>query len=513
MEPEAMMEPATLKERIKLDSNYKWLVLATAAIGTFMGTMDASIVNISLPVLSEVFDTTPDSVLWVTLVYLLVGTGLMLTVGRLGDTLGRKRVYSMGFLLFSLGLALCSIAQNLPQLVLYRVVQAIGASIVIATGAAIVTAAFPEQERGKSLGLLGATVGAGLATGPLLGGFLLDTLGWRSIFFVRVPVGLIGSAMALKILRPDGFHGPKPRFDIWGALALFGTLSSFLTAINRGQIWGWSSAPIVGLLLAAAVFFALFFYTEARITYPVVDLSLFRTRIFAAATSATLLNFFAWITLVFLTPFYLMLVLNYSSFISGLFMTTVPILMFVLAPLSGWLSDRLGSRILSTTGLGIISLGLLRLQGLDTSSTGMDVILHLGVVGIGMGLFEAPNNSSIMGATPKERLGTASAMVATARQVGMATGLAIAGAVFTARLGDSPLLGESLGQPAAIVRGFHDALQIGFFFAFAAGIISFARGRSTSPLSRSKRAILSKNIDPEHTPPALKPRQVDNHRS
>jgi len=203
--------------------SYKWLVLLTLSIGTFMVTLDSSIVNISLPRLTEVFNTEPSIVLWVTVAYLLVSVGLMLSIGKLGDLFGRKRVYISGLTLFTIGLVLCAISQSVVQLILARVVQAIGSAMVIALGNAIITTVFPAQERGKALGLLGAIVSTGLLSGPVIGGVLLDALDWRAIFYVRIPVGIIGLVMSWIFLREQERKNTDTRFDWGGAITLFGS--------------------------------------------------------------------------------------------------------------------------------------------------------------------------------------------------------------------------------------------------------------------------------------------------
>ena len=208
--------------------------------------MDASIVNISLPALVDVFDTGLSTVIWVLLAYMLTIAGLMLPLGKAGDTLGRKRVYTLGFALFTLGLALCALSQNITQLIIFRVIQGVGAAMIVAIGTAIVTATFPPQERGKAIGIMGTAVGLGLLSGPALGGWFIDTFGWRSIFYLRLPVSILGMAMAWVILREDNSSKSSKGFDFWGATTLFIGLASLLFALNQGQPRGWSSPLVLG---------------------------------------------------------------------------------------------------------------------------------------------------------------------------------------------------------------------------------------------------------------------------
>ncbi len=457
---------ANMAQQAQKGIAYKWLALLVVAIGTYMSTLDSSIVNISFPVLSKLFNTDPSTVLWVSLIYMLTLTGLMLTFGRIGDSFGRKRVYTLGFIIFSLGLALCSVSQNIIQLILFRIVQAIGSSMTVASGTAIIAAAFPDRERGKALGIQGAVVGAGLMSGPALGGFLLDLFDWRSIFYLRLPVGVVGSVTAALVLKEQRVEGHRATFDYLGALALLGGLVTLLLGVNRGQALGWSSAPILALFGISAALLSFFLSLERRVDSPVVDLALFRNRLFTGSAVSLVLSFVASTAVTFLMPFYLMQGVGYSPAYAGLLLTTVPLTRLVFAPLSGWLSDRIGYRLLCSAGLSLISLALVLLGRLTVDSTAKDVVVGLATMGLGSGLFEAPNNSSIMGAAPKERLGTASAMISTARSVGMSTGLALAGAIFASRqlyhaaqLSSSSLTPEAT-QSRALVGGFHDALMV-----------------------------------------------------
>lgn len=445
---------------------YKWLALLVVAIGTYMSTLDSSIVNISFPILSNLFKTDPSTVLWVSLIYMLTLTGLMLTFGRIGDAFGRKRVYTLGFLIFSLGLALCSVSQNIIQLILFRMIQAIGSAMTVASGTAIIAAAFPDRERGKALGIQGAVVGAGLMSGPALGGFLLDLFDWRSIFYLRLPVGIIGSVMAGLVLKEQRVEGHRGTFDYLGALTLFGGLVTLLLGVNRGQALGWSSAPILTLFGVSTVFLGSFIAMERKVGTPVVDLTLFRNRLFTGSAVSLVLSFVASTAVTFLMPFYLMQGVGYSPAYAGLLLTTVPLTRLIFAPLSGWLSDRIGYRFLCSAGLTLICLALILLGRLTIDSSVKEVIVGFAIMGLGSGLFEAPNNSSIMGAAPQERLGTASAMISTARSVGMSTGLALAGAIFASRqlyhaaqLAPASLAPELL-QSKALVGGFNDALLV-----------------------------------------------------
>lgn len=462
---------------------YKWLALLTVSIGTFMGTLDASIVNISFPRLTQVFETEPSIVLWVSVAYLLVSVSLMLTFGRIGDVVGRKRTYILGLAVFTAGLTLCSLAQSILQLIIFRVIQAIGYAMTVAISTAIVTATFPTQERGKALGMLGGVVSAGLLSGPVLGGLLLDTLDWKAIFYTRVPVGIIGIIMAWTLLKEQRFPVTDFKFDLAGAATLFASLSCLLLFFNLGGRLGFASAPALALAVSTAVLFPLFVIFEKRAPQPIVDLNLFRNRTFAFSTISLVIMFVAISSNTFLMPFYLINGLGHSASKAGLLFATISVTALLVGPLSGWVSDKIGSRILCTIGMALACAALFLLSQLGAESSEVDVLIRLVIQGLGSGMFSSPNNSTIMGSVPKEKLSTGSAMIGTVRQIGMSCGIAIAGAVFAGRqdFHASQLAGGNL-QPAvlhklSLIGGFKDTLVVAAIFCSIGIFTSLARER------------------------------------
>jgi len=465
--------------------SYKWLALLTVSIGTFMATLDASIVNISLPRLSEVFDTEPSVVLWVTVAYLLVSVGLVLTVGKIGDLFGRKRVYIIGLTVFTVGLALCWISQSIVQLILSRILQAVGASMTAALSNAIVTDVFPDQERGKALGILGAVVSTGLLSGPVLGGFLLDALDWPSIFYVRVPVGIIGVVMALLLLKEQKGTSTALRFDWAGAVTLFGGFSCLLLFFNLGGKLGFTSIPVLALCAGTVVLLTLFVLIERKASQPILNLELLRNRVFASGIISMGIMFLAISANTFLMPFYLIKGVGHSAAQAGLLFAVISSTTLVIGPVSGWLSDKIGSRILCTAGMTFVSLALFLLSRLGPEATTPEILLRFVILGFGLGMFSAPNNSSIMGSVPRESLSTGSAMIATMRQVGMSIGIAIAGAIFTARqlVYSARLAGDlapDMVETLSLINAFQDSLLIATIICSIAIIASWARsGRLT----------------------------------
>jgi EmrB/QacA subfamily drug resistance transporter len=431
---------------------YKWLALFTVSISAFLSSLDISIVNISFPILTKTFAVEPSVVLWVTVVYLLVSVSLMLTAGKLGDLLGQKKIYVVGFGLFTIGLALCSLSQSITHLILSRMVQGAGAAMMISLGTAIVVTAFPTTERGKALGILGAVFSGGSLTGPALGGFLLDSFDWSAIFYARVPIGIIGTVMAWTLLKEQCKRVKRFQFDWWGAVALCIALSCLLLFFNLSGKLGYLAPLVLALAGVTALFMVLFIIHERRASEPTVDLNLFKNPLFASGNISLGFMFFAFGSYTFLMPFYLIDGLGRSALQTGLIIAVVAFTSLVIAPLSGWLSDKIGSRLLCTVGITCICLALFLFSRLSVESKNTEVALDLVLFGLGSGLFQSPNNSSIIAASPKNRLGTASAMIVMTRQVSISLGIAVSGTVFA---------GYQLSFASELVRNHIDPSVIG----------------------------------------------------
>jgi len=459
------------------DNRYKYVALGTVSIATFVATMDASIVNISFPRLTEVFDVQPSTILWVSLAFMLVTTGLMLPLGRMGDVYGRKRVFVAGSLVITIGLLLCASAQNVWELVLFRAVQGVGAAMTLATGNAIITAIFPSSERGKAMGMVGAFVSAGFITGPTVGGIMVDSLGWQSIFWTRAPVAALGTLAALVLLREQRREAAVG-FDLRGAALVFAMLATLLVGVNRGEDVGWSSPLILMLFASSAVLAVAFVALERKALDPVLDLTVFRDRLFSAANLSLIIMFIGLASYSFLFPFYLVQGTGRSTSHAGYIMVIVSVTTLLVGPVSGWLSDRIGYRLLTSLGLGIISLAMYWIAQLGVDAPLSALFPRLVLMGVGSGLFASPNSSSIMGSVPRDKLGTASAMIATNRNVGQSIGLAVAGAVFSARqeVHMAALGGAPGAARLALVDAFSDAVVVAAVVCALAILASVVRG-------------------------------------
>lgn len=454
---------------------YKWQVLIAIAFGTYVATMDFSIVNIALPTLSREFDASPDTVIWATLAFSLSATSLTLTAGRVGDLFGRRRVYLTGWLIFTAGMAGVGLAQSIGQLIVLRAVQATGMSMVVANGSALVVEAFPSTERGRALGGTNAAVGAGLMSGPILGGLILTLLDWRAIFYLRVPLGLAAFLMVLLIVRERAGQTGARRLDIPGAVALFCALGGTILAMNRGVAWGWTSPVILGLFALGLLSFIAFIRIERRSPSPIVSLGLFRIRSFSLSALTLTLNFVGQAAVTFLMPFYLIQVLGYSTARAGFVIVTIPVLMLAFAPFSGYVSDRFGFRYQQALGSLLVTLGLLSLSTLSSDEPMTAIMARLALIGLGSAIFQSPNSSAIMGSVPPHQLGTASASVATARNIGNATGLALMGtilvAVASSQLGVSGVSTDQI-PPETLLDGIRTGFLVGGTISVLAVIVA-----------------------------------------
>ncbi|NUO65357.1 MAG: MFS transporter [Gemmatimonadaceae bacterium] len=427
-----------------LPSPARWWVLVTIGIGTFMSALDGSVVNTLLPVLSRELHTGIAAIEWVTTIYLLVISALLLSVGRAGDMFGHRHLYLAGFVIFVIGSALCGLSRSAHTLIALRALQATGAAMLYATAPAILTRTFPATQRGRALGAQGTFTYLGLTAGPSLGGWLAGAFGWRSVFYINVPVGIVAILLALRSIAPDHVRQQSERFDFGGAAAFTAGLVALLLALDQGHAWGWGSPRIVGLLVAAAGVLALFVRIEQRRESPMLDLTLFRRRVFSAATVSALLNYMCVYAVLFVLPFLLIQGRGLSVQRAGLVLTAQPIVMAVVAPVSGTLSDRIGSRGLATAGMLLLAAGLAWLALLARDGSLTSIAAALAVVGLGVGTFVSPNNSALMGAAPGYRQGIASGVLATARNVGMALGVGFAGAVFTTVVAHASLPADGL---------------------------------------------------------------------
>jgi len=452
-------------------SSYRWYVLMTVFVGTFMAPLDSSIVNIALPTISRHFSVGITTVEWVVMAYLLTASSLLLSAGRLGDILGHKRIYILGFITFTVASVFCGLSATINQLIFFRIIQAVGATCMMATGPAILTDAFPAFERGKALGMIGISVAIGLTIGPFLGGILVTNFDWRWIFFVNIPVGIIVSVLAAFVLRA-GRKDTAKRFDFLGSITAFASLFAVLLALSKGSEWGWQSVTTLGLFASSLILAALFILVERKVKDPMLDLSLFKIRLFSAANLSALINYAALFMVLILIPFYLIDVFNETPQRAGVVLTAVPLLTGIISPISGMLSDRIGSRFLSSFGLAVTSFALFGLSQTSLDMGLLPIAMLLGLVGLGSGLFQSPNTNAIMGVVPKNRLGVASGLQAMMRNIGMVLGVAMGGAIVAT-------FAPGGHNDPHLTSAIHLAFRAGAFVAALGVATSLVRGASS----------------------------------
>ncbi|HEX9053176.1 MAG TPA: MFS transporter [Anaeromyxobacter sp.] len=411
--------------------SWRWFVLSTVLLGATMSALDVSIVNVAMPTLTTTFGVSMSVIEWVAMAYMLTLTIFLPLFGRLADIYGRSRLYNLGFIVFGVGSVFCGAATTASMMIAARVVQAVGAGLLQANSVALITHAFPASERGKAIGIQGAVQAVSMALGPFVGGILIQAVGWRAIFFVNVPIGVVGTLAALLVLPENQSTGRKERVDWLGAALLAGGLAPLVLALNEGVKAGWGSTRILSYLVTAGVLLTALVVAEIRTDHPLVDLRLFRNPTFLIGNLTGMFSYFVLFAVMFLMPFYLQKVLGFGTQLTGFLLTPVPLAMAVVAPFAGHASDRIGHRIMTTSGVLVSAIACSSLLFLDASAHLPRLVSGLVLLGIGMGLFTPPNNSAIMGAAPSDKLGVAGGVLNMMRSLGLIFGVDVSGAIFT----------------------------------------------------------------------------------
>jgi EmrB/QacA subfamily drug resistance transporter len=413
----------------------KWLTLIVVCVAVFMLLLDITIVNVALPSIGRSLHANFTDIQWVVDAYSLTLAAFLLAAGSLGDLLGRRSVFVAGLAIFSLASLGCGLSDSSLVLNLMRGVQGIGGAIMFAQSLALIAEAFHGRERGTAFGIWGATVGASVAVGPLLGGVITESFGWEWVFFVNVPVGVIAIVLALMYIT-EGRDPNAPGIDWAGLVTFSGGLFLLVFALIRGNAEGWGSTLIVSMLVAAALLLVAFFVVESRVANPMLDLTLFRVPTFAGASiaafglSSSMFALFLYLTL------YIQNGLHYSPLEAGLRFLPITLVSFVVAPIAGRLSNTIPIRVLLGGGLVLVSIGLLLMHGLTVSSDWTALLAGFVVAGVGIGLINPPLASAAVGVVPPQKSGMASGINSCFRQVGIATGIAGLGAVYQSSVQD-----------------------------------------------------------------------------
>ena len=429
----------SLQNNEPISQRHRWWSLAVVSLGTFMVTTDMGLLSIALPVI--ITDLNADLALagWIALIYALVTASLYLPCGRLSDMIGRAKVYRVGFFLYAVTSLVAGFAQDAVQVILFRGLQAIGSALIMTNSFAMVTAVFPPEERGRAMGIAGGTVSAlGYTLGPVIGGVLTYTLGWRSNFFLTACLAFLGFTAACYLLG-DEAHGPdrqgaKESFDFAGAVTFAVGISALLLGVTAGEKAGWTSVLTLselGLGLATLIFFVKW---ETGTRFPLLDLRLFRIRAFSYGNIARLISFMVISLNNLVMPFFLQLAMGLDPLRAGLLVAPTPLGLALLAPIAGWLSDRVSVRLLTASGLTVKAVACVLLAYASLDATYFDLVMRLGLLGLGLGIFQTPNNNSLMSSIPRERLGVGSSFLSVVRSLGHSAGAALATAIISARL-------------------------------------------------------------------------------
>ena len=448
----------------------RWIILIIVITSTFMSTLDGSIVNVALPKMAIALGVTTSTIQLVVTSYLIIIAGTVLIFGRLGDILGKTKMFKFGLGLFTLGSLLCGITGSFPVLIIARVIQAIGAAGTMANSQGIITEVFPTNERGKALGLTGTAVALGSLVGPGLGGLIVGGSRWEFIFLINVPIGLLSLFFSLKLL-PIGHTSARGRLDGIGAiLFMFFVIPLFVT-LSQGLSRGFTDPYILFGFAVSAISFITFILVERKREDPLLQLKIFENKLFSLSIFCGYITFVAIFCSNIIQPFYLQNVMAFSPQQTGLILMIYPLILTVVAPISGSLSDKIGSEILTFIGLVLVSLGLLFMSSLSEHSTVLSLVLFSATMSVGMGLFQSPNNSLIMSTVARDKLGIAGSINALIRNLGMVSGIALATTLLYSRM--SSKIGSRVTD---FVVGRNDAFIYGMKTVYITAAIICAVG-------------------------------------
>lgn len=460
----------------------KWKVFFLVGTSIFMSTLDSSIVNVALPFIMKNLHTDMVTIQWVVMIYLMTVSSMLLTFGRLSDIQGRKRVYIAGFATFTLGSFFCGIAPGATVLIISRAIQGLGASMLMACSPALVVDAFPQEERGRALGMLGATVAAGLTTGPVLGGMILEYFSWRFIFYINIPIGLAAIIGGLAVLGSPSFSkGSREPLDRAGSILLVIAISSLVVWMGRLPQWGlvsWKGAGLAGVCLLST---AALVVSESRSRYPLFDMPLLRIRLFVFPLVSAAILFAGLFVIIFMMPFYLTYPCGFSASKTGMVMIVPFLFLLFVSPAAGMLYDRLASRRLCMAGMTAMAASHFFLLFLDPSMNLFSILWRIGLAGLGTALFVSPNNTAILSAVPLSRRGIASGAVATSRNLGMVIGVALAGLVFSTSFSSfakgAGLENYSVEMQSFFMASFRRTMMVGMALSVTGIVMAFLRGK------------------------------------
>jgi EmrB/QacA subfamily drug resistance transporter len=458
-----------MRARIFAEENKKWWTLAAVSFGLFMIMLDNTVVNVALPSIEKDLKISISELEWIVTAYALVFAALLITGGKLADMFGRRKIFTIGLAIFSLSSLACGLAPSAGFLIGSRAAQGIGAALMSPATLSIITATFPPRQRGQAIGIWAGVSALALAIGPLVGGLIVDNIGWNWIFFVNLPIGALGIVVSQLVIAESRDTSHEQSIDLPGLLTSGLALFSLCYALIEGNRHGWASAEILGLFAATAVLLAAFVVLETRQRLPLLDLSLFRIGSFVGANVVALLVSLGMFGVFFFVSLYVQNILGYSPTKAGAIFLPMTVLIILIAPIAGKTSDRIGGRWLMGGGMTILGISLLLYQRIGVHTGFWTLLPSLILGGIGMSLTMSPMTSVAMGSVPVDKAGVGSGVLNSFRQIGGALGIALMGAILASYL-HAPLRSALAKQQ--YVDGLHAALLVSAGIAFAAALVA-----------------------------------------
>jgi EmrB/QacA subfamily drug resistance transporter len=477
-----------MKARIFAEENRKWWTLAAVAFGLFMIMLDNTIVNVALPSIEHSLHMSISSLEWIVTAYALTFAALLITGGKLGDMFGRRKMFVVGLAVFTLASLACGLAPSAGFLIGARAVQGIGAALMNPATLSIITATFPPKERGQAIGIWAGVSALALAIGPLLGGLIVDNINWHWIFYVNVPVGVVGIVVSRFFISESRDTSHEQSIDLPGLVTSGLALLALSYALIEGNKHGWMSAEILGLFAGAAVLLASFVLLEMRQRLPMLDLSLFRIGSFAGANLVAMLVSLGMFGVFFFVSLYVQNVLGYSPTKAGAIFLPMTVLIILVAPIAGKLSDRIGSRWLMGAGMSTLGVSLLLYQRIGLHTGFWSLLPQLLLGGVGMALTMSPMTSAAMGSVPVDKAGVGSGVLNSFRQVGGSLGIALMGAIL---LSYAHPTGSKQVASQQFVNGLHAALAVSAVITFAGAAVAILLVRTRPAVERAHIAELA----------------------
>ena len=465
-----------MRARLLAERNRKWWTLVSVSFALFMIMLDNTVVNVALPTIQQDLGIDVAELEWVVTGYALSFAVLMLSGGKLADMYGRRRIFMIGLAVFTVASLLCGLAGNAELLIAARVLQGVGAACMMPATLSIITATFPPRERGAALGIWAGVSAVALAIGPLVGGLITEHIGWNWIFYINVPVGIVGLVAARVIIRESRDTSHEQRLDVPGLLTSGIGLFALVFALIEANSRGWTSPLILGLFALAAAAGTAFVLLELHQRLPMFDMKLFRDPTFAGANTVALLVSLAMFGVFFFISLYMQNVLGYSAVRAGVAFLPMTVLIIVVAPIAGKSSDRLGSRWLMTGGMTLVGCALLIFAQLQADSSYLMLLPGMVLGGLGMAITMTPMTAAALSSVPVDKAGVGSGMLNTFRQVGGALGIAVMGAILAS--GSNAALAGGATKIEGFMNGLHHALYVAAIIAFAGALTALVTVRS-----------------------------------